>query len=140
MTTLGLKLLSKSLHGSDQKSCISLVKHIGGWGIAVLAALHPGRVGHKCVAGKAFPFSLPYATQFLILIPDAGPRNSRSPGTQFLIARHAIPGSFLTGPGATQFLIEIPIFFLSHLCKKQTLSRSQARPRLLYCSWRDNSM
>ena len=24
----------------------------GGWGIAVLAALHPGRVGHKCLAGQ----------------------------------------------------------------------------------------
>ena len=58
---------------------------------------------------KAFPFSLPYAPQFLILIPYAGPRNSRSAGPQFPIARHATPGSFLAGPGAAQFLIEIPI-------------------------------
>ena len=58
---------------------------------------------------KAFPFSLPYDPQFLILIPYAGPRNSRSAGPQFPIARHATPGSFLTGPGAAQFLIEIPI-------------------------------
>ena len=58
---------------------------------------------------KAFPFPLPYAPQFLILIPYAGPRNSRSAGPQFPIARHAIPGSFLTGPGAAQFRIEIPI-------------------------------
>ena len=63
----------------------------------------------KAVQCKAFPFSLPYAPQFLILIPYAGPRNSRSAGPQFPIARHAIPGSFLTGPGAAQFRIEIPI-------------------------------
>ena len=65
--------------------------------------------------GKAFPFSLPYAPQFLILIPYAGPRNSRSAGPQFPIARHAIPGSFLTGPGAAQFQIEIPIFSSSYI-------------------------
>ena len=52
----------------------------------------------RCIPNicKAFPFSLPYAPQFLILIPYAGPRNSRSAGPQFPIARHAIPGSFLT--------------------------------------------
>ena len=73
--------------------------------------MHPGfnkRMPPR-IGAKAFPFSLPYAPQFLILIPYAGPRNSRSAGPQFPIARHAIPGSFLTGPGAAQFRIEIPI-------------------------------
>ena len=67
------------------------------------------KVSYMDTTCKAFPFSLPYAPQFLILIPSAGPRNSRSAGPQFPIARHAIPGSFLTGPGAAQFLVEIPI-------------------------------